>query len=58
MLWEGDDFEWVSKDANGRSGGLIVIWKKGSFEMLVEFSSANFMGIEGWWEKEKIKCRW
>lgn len=34
MLWEGDDFEWVSKDANGRSGGLIVIWKKGSFEML------------------------
>lgn len=25
LLWEGGDFEWESKDAVGRSGGLLVI---------------------------------
>lgn len=28
MLWVGNEFEWVSKDTIGRSGGLTVMWKR------------------------------
>lgn len=33
MIWEGDDFDWVAKSAEGRSGGLIILWKRGCFVM-------------------------
>lgn len=55
MIWEGDEFEWVSKDVVGRSGGLIILWKKGCFELIAEFNGANFLGIEGWWGKDRVK---
>lgn len=36
-LWEGDDFEWVAKNAVGRSSGLISIWRKESFSLNTVF---------------------
>lgn len=55
LILEGNEFEWVSKDADGRSRGLVVIWKKGCFDLLSVFSESNFLGIEGWWGKDRVK---
>lgn len=55
MLWGGNDFDWLAQNATERSGGMIIIWKKESFEMTVEFSGSNFLGVEGWWGKERVK---
>lgn len=46
-LWEDDDFDWLAKDAEGRSGGLIVLWKMGSFELDSIFQGGSFLGLVG-----------
>lgn len=55
MLWEGDDFEWVSKDDVGRSGGLLVIWKRECFELETVFYENNYVGLEGWWGRDRVR---
>lgn len=55
LLREGDEFGWVSKDVVGRSGGLLVLWKKDYFELSTYFVGSNFLGVEGFWGKERIK---
>lgn len=54
MLWEGDEFEWASKDAVGRSGGLIVLWNRECFEVVSVFTGSNFLGLEGFWGKDRV----
>lgn len=54
-LWDGDDFDWVTKDAEGRSGGLIVLWKRSSFMLSSQFQGNNFLGITGAWGSEQIQ---
>lgn len=54
MLWEGDDFEWVAENANGRSGGLLILWRKGSFCLNSVFQGHNFLGIGGVWGDRQL----
>lgn len=54
MLWDGDDFEWVSKPAEGRSGGLLIIWNKVTFELVDSFDANYFLLVEGKWGQEKF----
>lgn len=55
ILWEGDDFEWLSKDAEGRSRGLLIIWRKGSFNIDSTFHRPNYLGVDGFWGSERLK---
>ncbi|MCI21060.1 hypothetical protein A2U01_0042224, partial [Trifolium medium] len=32
-LWGLDDFEFASKDANGRAGGILMMWDKKAFSL-------------------------
>lgn len=53
-LWEGDDFEWVAKNAVSRSGGLISIWRKGSFSLNTVFQGDHLIGLVGNWGAEQV----
>lgn len=53
-LWGDDEFEWVAKNSVGRAGGMIVLWKKGSFSLFLEFQGDNFLGAEGVWGSEQL----
>ncbi|XP_058761354.1 uncharacterized protein LOC131634746 [Vicia villosa] len=44
-LWGHDDCEWTSKDSNGASGGLSIIWKKGLINPLFSFRTEGSVGI-------------
>lgn len=54
-LWEGDDFDWACKDASGRSGGLLVIWRKGCLEVSSIFFGSCFLGFDGFWGESKTR---
>lgn len=41
----GGNCGWVVKCSDGRSGGLLTIWRENLFEVLFEFSGASFRGI-------------
>lgn len=53
-MWEGDDFDWVAQNADGRSGGLIIMWKRGCFVLNSEFHGDNFLGLEGFWGVDQV----
>lgn len=53
LLWGDKEVQWIEKDAQGRSGGLIILWKYDLFESLFSFSLEGFMGINVEW-KEKL----
>lgn len=55
QLWDGDDFEWVAKLADGRSGGLIILWSKLCFQLSDTFEGGHFLGLEGWRGAEKVR---
>lgn len=54
-LWEGEDFDWVAKNAVGRSGGLLMLWRKGSFSLSYEFQGDNFLGVVGLWGENQVQ---
>lgn len=37
LLWDDDDFDWVAKNATGRSGGLLLVWRRDCFSLISEF---------------------
>ncbi|GKU97686.1 hypothetical protein SLEP1_g10796 [Rubroshorea leprosula] len=55
-IWGGDNFKWVAKPTQGRSGGIICIWCLGMFEVNKELLGSSFCGVFGFWGKEKIPC--
>lgn len=44
-VWGGSEFDFVSKDAEGQSGGLLCIWDNRSFDVQSSFSGEHFVGI-------------
>lgn len=55
FLWEGDDFDWFAKDAEGRYSGLIVLSKRYAFLLSIQFQGNNFLGVTGSWGSEQIQ---
>lgn len=54
VVGEGDDFEWVAQNFEGRSQGLLVLWRRGCFVLNSEFNGRNFLGFEGAWGKDQL----
>ncbi|XVF31078.1 hypothetical protein REPUB_Repub16aG0114500 [Reevesia pubescens] len=52
-LWDSKSFDWVAKNSDGRSGGLLCIWNSLVFEKLDFFEVEHFIGVDGFWRKER-----
>lgn len=44
-IWSNCDFDWMSKNASGRSRGLLSVWRTGLFDVQFSFSGENFIGL-------------
>ncbi|GLU19133.1 hypothetical protein SLE2022_353980 [Rubroshorea leprosula] len=56
MLWDSDNFQWVTQSANGTSGGILIIWNASVFKKISSFQGAGFLGIQGTWGEENTPC--
>lgn len=43
-LCGGDDFDWVAQSSIGLSGGILIVWRKGSLSFLFSFSNPGYIG--------------
>lgn len=48
-LWGQGDFGFCQITAEGRSGGILSIWKKDSFQAINAFAGRGFLCVEGRW---------
>ncbi|XP_058771389.1 uncharacterized protein LOC131644810 [Vicia villosa] len=46
-IWGGEDCLWSAKEAGGRAGGILTIWRKDSFTPIFSFQGNGFLGIKG-----------
>ncbi|GKV39902.1 hypothetical protein SLEP1_g47602 [Rubroshorea leprosula] len=53
MIWGSDDFEWVAREAEGLSGGMLCIWNSKKFKMGRVLAGTDFIGVEGAWGVEQ-----
>ncbi|GAU48536.1 hypothetical protein TSUD_282880 [Trifolium subterraneum] len=44
-LWGHKDVEWVAKESIGLSGGLLIMWNAGLFNLKFSFTGDNFLGL-------------
>lgn len=44
-IWGGGVCNFVSKDAEGLSGGMIIIWDTNVLEVFFSFSGVGFVGV-------------
>lgn len=49
-LWEDIDVEWTSKYAADRSEGMLIVCKKGRFDLYFRFSGVGFVGVNDRWK--------
>lgn len=49
-LWGSKEVEWTCKGGEGRSGGIILMWKACVFQPLFGFSGEGFVGINVCWQ--------
>ncbi|GKV27391.1 hypothetical protein SLEP1_g36564 [Rubroshorea leprosula] len=47
-----DDFDWVAKASNGRSGGLLSVWNSKVFRKNGVIEGENYLGVCGLWGEE------
>lgn len=50
-LWGNKDMDWSFKGANGRSGGLLTMWKKSFLDVCFSFIGEGFLGINVDWKR-------
>jgi hypothetical protein len=55
-LWGGDDVDWRSAPALGRSGGIITMWDKKRGSLLSSFQGQGYLGVVLMWGVNKTKC--
>lgn len=51
QLWDCDDFLWVCKPSVGSVGGLLIMWKPSSFDLVESFQSTHVFGVLERWGK-------
>lgn len=44
-LWGVKEIEWTTLGSNGKSGGIIIRWRKKFLSLLFSFSRTCFMGL-------------
>ncbi|XP_045831276.1 uncharacterized protein LOC123922622 [Trifolium pratense] len=50
-LWGHKDVEWVAKESDGISGGLLIIWNAGLFKVNYCFTGDSFLGLCVEWKE-------
>lgn len=53
-IWSSEDFQWAYKPAEGRSGGLLVVWDASCFEKTGGMQGEHFLRVDGLWSHQKI----
>ncbi|KAL8493332.1 hypothetical protein ACS0TY_024521 [Phlomoides rotata] len=48
-LWGRSNYDWVYRDAEGRSGGLISIWNSGVFSKSSSWHTKGLLVVKGRW---------
>lgn len=49
-FWGGRDVEWTAKNADGATGGLVILWRKGSLVVNYSFAGQGYVGINISWK--------
>lgn len=47
QVWGDTDFDWQATPAVNRGGGLLCIWKRGTFKLQQCVSGHGFLGLVG-----------
>ncbi|KAK8626025.1 hypothetical protein V6N13_133679 [Hibiscus sabdariffa] len=55
-LWISDTFEFLFCPAEGRSGGVLMVWERSSFSMEESFIGGSFVWLYGRWTQEAWSC--
>nr|KYP70042.1 hypothetical protein KK1_009250 [Cajanus cajan] len=55
-LWGADDFEWAFYPSEGRSGGIVSIWKTSIFKLETSIIQPNFIALYGRWGEQNLDC--
>ncbi|XP_058776246.1 uncharacterized protein LOC131650555 [Vicia villosa] len=45
-LWGSKEHEWSVRNSEGRSGGILTVWRKEVIQPVFSFSSQGFLGIK------------
>ncbi|PNX71762.1 cysteine-rich receptor-like protein kinase, partial [Trifolium pratense] len=53
-LWGHKDVEWVSKESNGLSGGMLTVWNTGLFTFRYRFTGDGFLGVCVEWKSSLL----
>ncbi|KAL8463824.1 hypothetical protein ACS0TY_033680 [Phlomoides rotata] len=48
-LWYNSNFDWVWKDVEGRSGGIISIWSRRVFSKISSWHISGMLVVNGIW---------
>ncbi|MCI04874.1 hypothetical protein A2U01_0025922, partial [Trifolium medium] len=54
-IWGSDDFEFVVKDAEGRAGGILMVWNKNSFILQAVSILEYAILVRGIWVKDNVQ---
>lgn len=49
-LWQKENIRWSYSKAEGRSGGLVILWKEQNFDLVFSFKGTGYIGIKLWWK--------
>ncbi|MCI04316.1 DUF4283 domain protein, partial [Trifolium medium] len=53
-MWGSNDFGFSSKESEGRSGGMLMIWNSRKFKMQSESRGDHYLCVQGLWGQEEI----
>nr|GEU99330.1 G-type lectin S-receptor-like serine/threonine-protein kinase LECRK1 [Tanacetum cinerariifolium] len=55
FIWGNSNYQYISSDAIGSSGGILCIWEASVFKKDYATISDNFIGIYGTWASNNVK---
>ena len=55
-IWGGEDCDWVFRASEGRSGGILSIWRKFCATLVSSFQGDGYVGVTLDWGVEKTCC--
>lgn len=53
-LWGGKDVEWSHKDLEGASGGLVILWRRNSLNLIQSFRGVDYVGVKAQYRGKAI----
>lgn len=55
-VWGDGQIGWATREASGRSGGIISIWNSEVFSCLSSWHMAGALIVNGLWGAERVLC--